>query len=59
MRKQKSRSAWEHEYKYSALPITAGFAEIPGPSATFFGLSEGHDSAIVSVGISAQLICAL
>jgi outer membrane autotransporter protein len=46
------RVAWEHEYKYSALPITAGFAGIPGPSATFFGPSEGHDSAIVSAGIS-------
>ena len=48
------RTAWEHEYKYSALPITAGFAEIPGPSATFFGPSEGHDSAVVSAGVSAQ-----
>jgi hypothetical protein len=28
------KAAWEHEYKYSALPITAGFAGIPGPSAT-------------------------
>jgi outer membrane autotransporter protein len=46
------RATWEHEYKYSALPITAGFAGIPGPSATFFGPSEGHDSAIVSAGVS-------
>jgi uncharacterized protein YhjY with autotransporter beta-barrel domain len=45
------RTAWEHEYKYSALPITAGFAGIPGPSATFFGPDEGHDSAIVSAGV--------
>jgi hypothetical protein len=35
--------AWEHEYKYSALPITAGFAEITGPSVTFSGPSLGHD----------------
>ena len=48
------KAAWEHEYKYSAIPITAGFAGIPGPSATFFGPSEGHDSAIVSAGLSAQ-----
>ena len=48
------RAAWEHEYKYSALPITAGFAGIPGPSATFYGPSEGHDSAIVSAGVSVQ-----
>src|SRR5271165_75403 len=48
------KAAWEHEYKYSALPITAGFAGIPGPSATFFGPNEGHDSAIVSAGVSVQ-----
>jgi outer membrane autotransporter protein len=46
------KAAWEHEYKYSALPITAGFADISGPSATFFGPSEGHDSAVVSAGIA-------
>jgi fibronectin-binding autotransporter adhesin len=45
---------WEHEYKYSALPITAGFAGIPGPSATFSGPAEGHDSAVLSAGFSIQ-----
>jgi outer membrane autotransporter protein len=49
------KAAWEHEYKYSALPVTAGFAEFPSPSATFFGPSEGHDSAVISAGISSQL----
>jgi len=29
------KAAWEHEYKYSALPITAGFAGIPGPQPFF------------------------
>jgi outer membrane autotransporter protein len=53
------KAAWEHEYLYSALPITAGFAGIPGPSATFSGPSEGHDSTIVSAGISAQWTPAL
>jgi fibronectin-binding autotransporter adhesin len=53
------KAAWEHEYKYSALPITAGFAGIPGPSATFFGPSEGHDSAIVSAGVSVQVTPAI
>jgi outer membrane autotransporter protein len=53
------KAAWEHEYKYSALPITAGFAGIPGPSATFFGPSEGHDSAVVSAGVSVQLTPAI
>jgi outer membrane autotransporter protein len=48
------KAAWEHKYKYSALPITAGFAGIPGPSSIFFGPSEGHDSAVVSAGISVQ-----
>ena len=41
--------AWEHEYFYSALPITVSSAEFPG-SATFSGPSQGHDSAIVNVG---------
>jgi outer membrane autotransporter protein len=49
------KAAWEHEYKYSALPVTAGFAEFSSPSATFFGPSEGHDSAVISAGISSQL----
>jgi outer membrane autotransporter protein len=48
------KAAWEHEYLYSALPVTASFAEIPSPTATFFGPSEGHDSAIISAGASAQ-----
>ncbi len=46
------KATWEHEFKYSALPITAGFANISGPSATFLGPSEGHDSAVVDAGIS-------
>jgi uncharacterized protein YhjY with autotransporter beta-barrel domain len=46
------KAAWEHEYLHSAIPITAGFAGVPGSSATFFGPSEGHDSAVVSAGVS-------
>ena len=53
------RAAWEHEYLYSALPVTASFAGIPGSSATFFGPDEGHDSAIVSAGVYAQLTPAI
>ena len=53
------KAAWEHEYKYSALPITAGFAQIPGPSATFFGPNEGHDSAVISAGVNVQLTPAI
>jgi T5SS/PEP-CTERM-associated repeat protein/autotransporter-associated beta strand protein len=48
------KATWEHEFKYSAIPITAGFAEIPGPSATFVGPKEGQDSAILSAGFSIQ-----
>jgi outer membrane autotransporter protein len=50
---------WEHEYKYSALPITAGFAGFPGPSATFSGPAEGHDSAVLSAGVSVQVTPAI
>jgi len=46
------KATWEHEFKYSTLPITAGFADISGPSATFLGPAEGHDSAVVDAGIS-------
>jgi outer membrane autotransporter protein len=46
------KATWEHEFKYSMLPITAGFAGVSGPSATFLGPSEGHDSAVVDAGIS-------
>jgi len=35
--------------------IVAGLAGIPGPSANFSGPSEGHDSAVVSAGVSVQL----
>jgi outer membrane autotransporter protein len=48
------KATWEHEYKYSALPITAGFAGVPGPSGTFYGPSEGHNSAVVDAGVTVQ-----
>ena len=48
------KATWEHEFKYSAIPITANFAEVPGPSATFVGPKEGQDSAILSAGFSIQ-----
>ena len=48
------KAAWEHEFKYSALPLTASFAEIPGPSATFVGPKEGQDSVILDAGFSVQ-----
>ena len=44
-------AAWEHEFEYSALPITASLGAVPGATATLFGPSEGHDSALVSAGV--------
>ncbi|PWT79519.1 MAG: hypothetical protein C5B58_13290 [Acidobacteria bacterium] len=46
------KAAWEHEFKYSALPVTAGLADVPGPAATFAGPAEGHDSAVLSAGVA-------
>ncbi|MBV9874013.1 MAG: autotransporter domain-containing protein [Verrucomicrobia bacterium] len=48
------KATWEHEFKYSALPITAGLADFPGPNETFFGPAEGHNSAVISAGLSIQ-----
>jgi fibronectin-binding autotransporter adhesin len=48
------KATWEHEYKYSALPIRAGFADIAGPNETFVGPVEGHDSAVISAGLSVE-----
>jgi outer membrane autotransporter protein len=45
--------SWEHEYFYSALPITVSSAEFPG-SAAFSGPSEGHDCAILKAGATFQ-----
>ena len=46
------KAAWEHEFKYSALPVTAGLSDIPGPTATFVGPAEGHDSVVLSTGFA-------
>ena len=48
------KAAWEHEFKYSALPVTANLVDFASRSATFFGPNEGQDSVILSTGISAQ-----
>jgi outer membrane autotransporter protein len=47
-------AAWEHEYKYSSLPITVSSVEFPGESVTVFGPHEGHDSAIINAGVGTQ-----
>jgi T5SS/PEP-CTERM-associated repeat protein len=48
------RAAWEHEYKESRLPITAGLVGFSGPPTTVLGPSLGHDSAVVNAGVSVQ-----
>ncbi len=47
-------AAWEHEYKYSALPITVSAPVFGGETETSFGPSEGHDSAIINAGVGVQ-----
>jgi outer membrane autotransporter protein len=47
-------AAWEHEYKYSALPITASAPVFAGLSETLSGPSEGHDSAIINANVGVQ-----
>jgi outer membrane autotransporter protein len=49
------QAAWEHEYKYTDLPMIAGFASEPNASDSFVGPNEGHDSAIISVGVTTYL----
>jgi len=53
------KATWEHEFKYSALPITAGLAEFAGPDETFVGPVEGQDSAVLSAGVSVQWTSAI
>jgi autotransporter-associated beta strand protein len=48
------RLAWEHEYFYSNLPITASAPALGGATATFSGPALGHDSLIINANISVQ-----
>jgi len=48
------RLAWEHEYFYSALPITATAPALDGATATFSGPNEGHDSLVINANIAVQ-----
>ena len=47
-------ATWEHEYKYSALPITVSAPLFSGLTETLSGPSEGHDSAIINAGLGVQ-----
>jgi fibronectin-binding autotransporter adhesin len=53
------RVTWEHEYKYAAIPITAGFENFSAPALTFSGPKQGQDSAVLSTGIQLQLTPAI
>ena len=48
------RVAWEHEYNYSSLPISASLADIPNSPTKVSGPSLGHDSAVINAGLSVQ-----
>jgi outer membrane autotransporter protein len=48
------RVAWEHEYKYSSLPISANLTEFPNSATTVSGPSLGHESAVIDAGLSVQ-----
>ena len=48
------RAAWEHEYLYSALPISANLVDIPSSPVAIFGPNLGHDSAVINAGLSVQ-----
>jgi outer membrane autotransporter protein len=47
------RASWQHEYSYSALPVTAQFEGGVG-EFTVYGPSEGQDSALVNAGVNIQ-----
>ena len=46
--------AWEHEFKYSALPITVSAPVFGGVTETLFGPGEGHDSSTINAGVGVQ-----
>ena len=48
------RATWQHEYFYSALPISAEFASGAGSVFTVYGPAEGHDSAVIDAGLDVQ-----
>ena len=48
------RVAWEHEYKYSSLPISAGLTDVSGSPTTITGPRVGHDSAVINAGLTVQ-----
>jgi autotransporter-associated beta strand protein/YVTN family beta-propeller protein len=48
------RASWQHEFKYSTLPITAQFASGADGTFTVHGPGIGHDSALIHSGIEVR-----
>jgi autotransporter-associated beta strand protein/YVTN family beta-propeller protein len=48
------RASWQHEFKYSALPITAQFASGADGAFTVHGPGIGHDSALIHSAIEVR-----
>jgi outer membrane autotransporter protein len=48
------RVAWEHEYSYSSLPISASLTAIPVSPATVSGPTLGRNSAVINAGLTVQ-----
>jgi len=48
------RVSWQHEYLYSALPVTAQFAGETGNAFTVVGPSEGHDNLLINAGVDVK-----
>jgi outer membrane autotransporter protein len=46
---------WEHEFKYSNLPITVSAPVLNGATATLAGPNIGHDSLIINAGVGLQI----
>jgi YVTN family beta-propeller protein/autotransporter-associated beta strand protein len=48
------RASWQHEYKYSALPITSQFASSANTVFTVHGPGIGHDSVLIHSAIEVR-----
>ena len=49
------RLAWEHEFKYLNLPLTASAPALGGATADFSGPNLGHDSLLINANVGIQI----
>jgi hypothetical protein len=49
------RLAWEHEFKYSNLPLTVSAPALGGATANFSGPNLGHDSLIINANVAVPI----